>query len=164
MHNVQHIKIATASPQANGQVERVNRTILPMIAKLADERSVQWHCVLGDVEFACNNTISKATNECPSVLLFGMQQRGKVVDELRDALELSKQNATPRDLPDLRKRAMEKIQQSQNTNKRIYDRRHKVAREYKIGDKVMIKNFDNSPGVSQKMIPRFKGPYQVTRA
>jgi len=67
MHNVQHIKIATASPQANGQVERINRTILPMIAKLADERSVQWHCVLEDVEFACNNTISKATNECPSI-------------------------------------------------------------------------------------------------
>jgi len=48
MNNVQHIKIATASPQTNGQVERINRTILPMIAKLADERSVQWHCVLGD--------------------------------------------------------------------------------------------------------------------
>jgi len=163
MHNMQHIKIATASPQANGQVERINRTILPMIAKLADERSVQWHCVLEDVEFACNNTISKATNECPSVLLFGIQQRGKVVDELRDALELSERNVTPRDLPDLRKRAMERIQQNQNTNKRIYDRKRKVAREYKMGDKVMIKNFDNSVGVSQKMIPRFKGPYQVER-
>jgi len=81
----EHIKIATASPQANGQVEKINRTILPMIAKLADERSVQWHCVLGDVEFACNNTISKTANECPSILLFGMQQRDKVVDELRDA-------------------------------------------------------------------------------
>jgi len=35
-----------------------------------------------EMEFACNNTMSNATNECPSVLLFGMQQRGKVVDEL----------------------------------------------------------------------------------
>jgi len=27
----------------------------------------------------------------------------------------------------------------------------------------MIRNFDNSVGVSHKMIPRFKGPYQVER-
>lgn len=38
-HNVHHIQVATASPQANGQVERYNRTILPMIAKLSDERN-----------------------------------------------------------------------------------------------------------------------------
>jgi len=53
------------------------------------------------------------------VLLFGMQQRGKVVDKLRDALELSERNVMPRDLPDLCKRAMEGIQQNQNINKRI---------------------------------------------
>lgn len=27
----------------------------------------------------------------------------------------------------------------------------------------MVKNFDSTPGVSQKLIPRFKGPYQVER-
>jgi len=58
---------------------------------------------------------------------------------------------------------MERIQQNQITNKRIYDRRRKIAREYKIGDKGMNRNFNNSPVVSQKMIPRFKGPYQVER-
>lgn len=49
-------------------------------------------------------------------------------------------------------------------NKRLYDCKRKVARKYAIGDKVMVRNFDNSPGVSPKMIPRFKGPYQVDRA
>lgn len=35
MHDVRHIKIATGSPQANGQAERINRTLTPMLAKLA---------------------------------------------------------------------------------------------------------------------------------
>lgn len=52
--NIQHIKIATASPQANGQTERINRTILPMIAKVADERNTPWCNVLRDIEFTCN--------------------------------------------------------------------------------------------------------------
>lgn len=38
-NNVQHIKIATVSPQANGQVERINRILTPMIAKLIDNDS-----------------------------------------------------------------------------------------------------------------------------
>lgn len=33
---VQHIQIATDSPQANGQVEQMNRIITLMLAKLVD--------------------------------------------------------------------------------------------------------------------------------
>lgn len=161
--NIQHIKVATASPQANGQVERLNRTILPMIAKLVDERGTHWSNVLKDVEYACNNTISKATNESPSMLLFGIRQRGNVTDELRDALESSGRLDVSRELPRLRERADKQIQKNQSQNQRVYDRRHKVAKKYQVGDKVMVKNFDSTPGISQKLIPRFKGPYQVER-
>jgi len=48
-------------------------------------------------------------------------------------------------------------------NQRSYNRRHKIAKRYQVGDKVMTRNFDNTPGVSLKLIPRFKGPYQVDR-
>lgn len=161
--NIQHVKIATASPQANGQVERLNRTILPMIAKLADERNTSWCSTLKDVEFACNNTVSKATNECPSMLLFGVRQRGDTIDGLRDALELRGQIGTSRELPCLREKASVRIRKNQDANKRVYDRKHKAVTKYKTGDKVMIKNFDNSPGVSQKLVPKFKGPYEIDR-
>lgn len=161
--NVQHIKIATASPQANGQVERSNRTILPMMAKLADERNTPWYNVLGDVEFACNNTVSKATGECTSKLLFGVSQRGNVIDGLRDALEVNGRVEVSRDIPRLRERASKRNEKQQDASKRRFDRRHKAVSKYQIDDKVMIRNFDNSPGVSTKMIPKFKGPYQVDR-
>ena len=162
-YNIQHVKIAIASPQANGQAERYNRTILPMIAKLADERNTPWHNTIKDVEFACNNTVSKTTNECPSMLLFGVHQRGRIIDELRDALEINEQINVFRDLSSVREKANKQIQKDQDVNKRLYDRKHKTAKKYQIGDKVMIRNFDNSPGVSQKMIPKFKGPHQIDR-
>lgn len=162
-YNIQHVKVATASPQANGQVERFNRTIIPMIAKLADERGTHWSNVLKDVEFACNNVVSKATNECPSMLLFGIRQRGKIIDELRDALELRGHLDVPRELSLMRERADGQIKKNQLANQSIFNRRHKTVAKYHVGDKVMVKNFDSTPGVSPKLIPRFKGPYQVER-
>lgn len=35
-HEVKHILIATACPRANGQVERFNRVLTPVIAKLVE--------------------------------------------------------------------------------------------------------------------------------
>jgi len=97
------------------------------------------------------------------MLLFGIRQRGNITDELRDVLEISGQLNFPRELPRLRERAYKQIQKNQHTNQRVYDRRHKVAKKYQVGEKVMVKNFDNTPGVAQKLIPRFKGSYQIDR-
>ena len=84
-NGVQHIKIATGSPQANGQVERVNRTLTPMLAKLSDDSAGKyWYKIITDVEYALNNSVSKATGETPSRLLFGVKQREKSVDNLRE--------------------------------------------------------------------------------
>lgn len=124
-----------------------------MIAKLADERNMHWYDVIKDVEFTCNNSVSKATNECPSMLLYSVCQRGKVIDQLLDALQINGQIIKNRDLTNLRKQASECIKKHQSMNERIYNRRHKIAKEYKVGDKVMIRNFDNSYGISIKLIP-----------
>ncbi|KAL0104006.1 hypothetical protein PUN28_016996 [Cardiocondyla obscurior] len=134
-----------------------------MIAKLADKKNTYWSNVIKDVEFACNNVISEATNESPSKLLFGIHQRGKIVDELKDALEIRGRLDTPRKLPHIREQADKQIKKNQLANQAIYDRRHKISQKYEVGDKVMVKNFDSTPGISPKLIPRYKGPYQVDR-
>lgn len=85
--NVQHIKVMPRSCHrlvpSKRSGRKIYRTILPMIAKLASERNTPWYNVIRDVEFACNNTVSKSTNECPSKLLFGILQRGDTIDALR---------------------------------------------------------------------------------
>ena len=39
--NIKHIKIATASPQANGQVLLINRSLSPMVAKLTSAGTIK---------------------------------------------------------------------------------------------------------------------------
>lgn len=81
-YDIKHTLVATAMPQANGQVERVNKIIVPMIAKLTENIS-KWDDVLLDVEYAVNNSISRAIKETPSKLLVGIEQIGKNSDALK---------------------------------------------------------------------------------
>lgn len=111
--DIKHIKIATGSPQANGQVERLNRTLAPMLGKLSDsEAGKYWIKAVKDVEFALNNSVQKSTSETPSMLLFGIEQRGKVHDNIAEFVKDSV-NEENRCLSELRVRASEKIAKSQ---------------------------------------------------
>jgi len=40
-----------------------------------------------DVEFSLNNTKQRSIAQMPSKMLFGIEQKGKVIDELRQRLE-----------------------------------------------------------------------------
>jgi len=163
-NKIKHIKVATGSPQANGQVERVNRTLIPMLGKLSDESMGRsWHRVLSEVEYAINNSINRTTGYAPSRLLFGVNQRGKSVDNLREFLE-SLGDAKRVDIAKVRNDAADKILHSQLSNKVYADKKRKTAHEYKQGDLVMLRNFDSSVGASKKLVPIFKGPYCIKRA
>ena len=164
-NKINHVLIATASPKANGQVERVNRVITPMLAKLSDPSSGKyWYKMLTDVEFALNNTIHSTVGVTPSKLLFGINQRESVIDPVVEYLEQTKHSGKDtRNLEQIRFEAIEKIKKSQEYNKAYFDKKHKEPRKYQIGDYVMIKNFDTTVGVSKKLIPRYKGPYEVVK-
>jgi len=163
-NEIKHIKVATGSPQANGQVERVNRTLIPMLRKLSYESMGRpWHGVLSEVEYAINNSICRTTGYAPSRLLFGIDQRGKSVDNLKKILE-SIDDTKRVDIAKIRNDAAGKILHSQLSNKVYADKKRKTAHEYKQGDLVMLRNFDSSVGASKKLVPNFKGPYCVKRA
>ena len=77
-NEISHSLIATGVPRANGQMERYNRFIIPMIAKLTESPD-RWDCIISDVECAVNNTVNKSTGQTPSKLLF---QKSVVLDTL----------------------------------------------------------------------------------
>jgi len=41
-NNIRHVLIATGSPQANGQVERINRILGPLLAKIVDKSAEKY--------------------------------------------------------------------------------------------------------------------------
>lgn len=77
--SVNLILVALGTPRANGQVEIVNNSVVPMLATLSDSVN-KWDRVLYKAEFAINNTIHRSTGQSPSMLLFGINQTGKVND------------------------------------------------------------------------------------
>ena len=158
---IKRVLIATGSPQANGQVERINRIIAPMLAKLSDDKSgKQWYKVLENVEYLLNNTVNQSINCSSSRLLFGIDQRGNAVDEIKDFMENNFQE-TDRNFENLREIASRNIERAQVYNKNYVDKKRKKAHNYTEGDFLMLGNFENTPGVSKKLIPRFKGPYRI---
>jgi len=61
------MKLATGSPQANEEVERINRSLGPMIAKLEEpEKGIYWDLVIDKVEHVLNNTQHRSIKQSPS--------------------------------------------------------------------------------------------------
>lgn len=106
-----------------------------------------------------NNTVNRSTGKTPSMLLFGVHQRGEMDDNLR--LFFESQVETSRSLDEERAEAAAEIIKQQQYNKKKYDEKHKTPRRYNAGDYVVVKNVDTTPGINKKLIPKFKGPYQV---
>lgn len=154
----EHILTAVSTPRANGQVERFNKVITPMLAKLCDCPS-KWDKVLNQVEFALNNSMCRSTGETPSRLLFGIDQRDKINDNIMLILEDCIDDE--RNLEEMRARAAENIERNQDKNKIFYDKKRKDVRLYNVGDYVMIMNRDTSQGVNKKLLPKWKGPYVI---
>lgn len=160
-HGIVHVLTATACPKANGQIERYNRTVVPLLSKLVEERNQQWDTVLSEAEFLMNNTMNRSIGDIPSVLLFGVVQTRKVQNDLTSYLNgLDEQYE--RDLQEIRRKASENIQALQDYNKAQYDRHCTQNTKYNEGDLVMIRNV-KAVGESSKLKPKYKGPYKVKK-
>lgn len=162
-HHIKHIKVATGSPQSNGQAERLNRTILPMLAKLTDKSSGKaWYLSLAEVEHALNNSINRGTGQTPSRLVFGLDQRGLCADILKEYVG-SPHVPDVRDITAVRARAAEETAKVQKYQEKAFNAKHKAPRIYKTGELVMVRNYETASGVPKKLLPKFRGPYEVKR-
>lgn len=160
--NIEHVKIATASPQANGQVERVNRTLKAMLAKTTEPiQHSDWSKMLRKVEFAINNSVQSSTKQTPCTLLYGVAQRGCEIDVLTEYLDEKSQCDDSPKLDTLRMIAAENIEKAQKKNLSWYEKNKKPHVQFEMGDYVMIRNVDTTIGTNKKFIPKFRGPYLV---
>lgn len=161
-NNIEHTKVATASAQANGQIERVNRILKASLGKLSNPiNHADWSQKFLHVEYAMNNSTHATTKETPSTLLFGIEQRGQIVDELWEYLASNELPSEPVDLVSKRSAADEK---SRKTQKYQEERRRKFCKptkQFEVGDYVAMRNVDTVIGSNKKLIPRYRGPYVI---
>ena len=75
LYGVQKLRTSPYHAQTNGQVERMNQTIIRMNGKLEEDKKAHWSEHLPEMLSAYNGTHSAVTGYSPYFLLFGRKSR-----------------------------------------------------------------------------------------
>ncbi|KAL7298370.1 hypothetical protein TKK_0008711 [Trichogramma kaykai] len=112
----QGIKHTLNSPrhaQANGQVERVNRTLIPTI------QAKDWDSVTKKVEMCLNTTFNKSTNQTPFETLYGFEHL--YGEGLASQFTTEEENQGYKQPDEVQDKARESISKAQTKYKDKYD-------------------------------------------
>ena len=140
---IKHRRITPLWPQANGEIERQNRSMLKRM-KIAQIERQDWKKTVRTYLFAYHNTPHSTTGVSPAELLFGRKLRTKLPD-LRESNVLDEE---------MRDRDHERKDQGKEY---ADNRRGAKECEFTVGDKVLLKQ-----GKGNKLTPAFEcDPYKV---
>ncbi|XP_064463329.1 uncharacterized protein K02A2.6-like [Ornithodoros turicata] len=159
---VQHILNSSRHSQANGQVERVNRVLEPIISTAIKRRDHKdWDAEIPSIERDLNNAVCKTTDKTPFETLHGYSLN--FYDGRLHQLADERNDATWSDPRKLQKQAREKILEEQEHMKAHYDKRHYRATEYQVGDIVVLQRAPEKTGQPTKTQQKYRGPLVVTQ-
>ena len=159
--------VAQGQPQADGMVERVNRTLLDIASIITRGGTTKWLDHIGEIEYAINTRTSSVTKYTPYELVFGRKPPGPTYT---DAVGDECTRATGEQLRVLRRR-IEVLQQLAHENqaraaqqqKSFHDAKAE-AHEFKVEDKVWLyKPSQAERGVTSKLAYRWSGPYTIAQ-
>ncbi|CAK1597525.1 unnamed protein product [Parnassius mnemosyne] len=159
-----HILNSVATPRANGQVERYNRTILASLGSMAHGKNKNmWDELLHDIQLGLNTTIHDVTKKTPTELLLGRTVTNPNQGILNKIIEDIEQSNSET-LEEVRFKASERIKKNQAANKSRFDKHRKKCAEYKEGDLVRIaRAIVAAPGQSKKLEAKCQGPYRIKK-
>jgi len=164
IYKIKHIRTTTYHPQGNGQVERSNKTLKDILAKVMPPKAKDWSHYLPSALFVIRTTRQASTRFTPAELLHGYQ--------LRHPFEDSNFQQEPRDPEDyaqaefdrvrsFRSMAHKFIQRAQDRQRNSHDNNTRILEPLKIGDLVLIWQDMVAANMSMKLEKRYKGPYRI---
>ncbi|KAG6462773.1 hypothetical protein O3G_MSEX013458 [Manduca sexta] len=164
---IKHILNAVATPRANGQVERYNRTILDALSTKCHEKDDNtWDECIGEVQLGLNTSVNKTTGKSPSELLFGFKIMSTSENKLSDVINMTIDRLSGNELTNLRNDSVNRIEKEQTIAKTRFDKHRKSPTKYCEGDLVRVERvtFDKDRlGKSKKLMPKFQGPYRIVK-
>ncbi|XP_028165519.1 uncharacterized protein LOC114356506 [Ostrinia furnacalis] len=162
---IKHILNSVATPRANGQVERYNRTILSSLSTMSHGKGPEkWDDYVQDVQVGINSTVHEVTKKSPTELLFGRKVNNPSQGVLSDVIDDVGGGSIDQSLHEVREQAKSMIDRNQEQNKERFDRRRKRVTKYKEGDLVrVIRAITGGTGQSKKLEPKCQGPYRIKK-
>ena len=157
-------------PQANGQNERTNRTIIELL-RTTQATHDDWYKRIGSTCFAYNSTPHATTNFAPFYLMFGCEPITDIDARLPPGYRAHAKptNVHARQLLErletAHATARRHLRQAAESRKRYYDRdidtgRHTRRRYYREGERVLMRLSDHHYYFG-KFNDRFSGPFYV---
>ena len=144
-------------PQANGLVERFNRTLIESLAKLG---SKEWDKQVPSVLFAYRTKEHKSTRIKPFYITYGRKER-LTTDKDENQVSLLQRVEEILKINELKEYVRKNIQKSQQKQKDYHDKTVKKTEEFQIGDQVLLYKSYLDKQWSRKLEEKWKGPYEI---
>lgn len=158
-NNIDHVWTTTGVPRGNGQIERVNRSVLEIISKLSSSEPEKWFKFVPNVQKAINSHIHESTRKSPFELMFGVRMNNECTSQIRQLLQEEMYESFDEERQHMRQQAKEDIELAQVTYKKHFDAKRKADYGYRVGDLVAIRRTQFTAG--RKLASKYLGPYEV---
>lgn len=165
-----HRMTTSRRPQSNGQVERLNQTLIQVMSKIRrdDDNAKPWDHYLHPALMSIRTMSNEATGHTPSMLLYGYDMRTPstwvpprydyVLGEVHDQIAVRAQEIEGW-LMQVREEARIRSDEKKRIRKAKYDKSVTVRRTYKVNEKVLMK--DHYP--ENKFADNYIGPMYVIK-
>jgi len=156
-------------PQTAGITERMNQTLLDILAMYVDRRQRDWDKLLPYVLFAYRTLYNPVVKHVPFYLLFGYEpilphELPLLLPHLNQSDADRQWNVVAQRLNVARKLAREAVQRVHAATQERADANRRDPPAYKYGDLVMALQPVVAPGGTLKLAPEvYQGPYKVER-
>ena len=159
---INHTPTTAANPQANGQVERFNQTLVKMLRKKLGARKNQWDQKIPGILMDYRASIQATTEKTPAELLFGYRLELPIEAKYPISLEELMDEPPDRfqqleDLHHKRIEAAEVIRKKQEKVKDKMEANKGLATPLKIGDLVLL----YAPTHKRKLEQASEGPFRI---
>lgn len=157
-YGVRHILNSVRHPQSNGQVERVNSTLVPVM-KATMESDRTWNRQIADVECHLNNAHNKTIGDTPFHVLYCYYPSFK--DGILCHVTTGENWESTMHL---QTKVRERIAKEHTMWKQRYDPKHAKPIHYSVGDVVFIRRPSEATGESTKLQVKYRRPLVITEA
>ncbi|XP_031099838.1 uncharacterized protein LOC116004037 [Ipomoea triloba] len=165
---IKHSRVAVSYPQANGQVENANRTILDGLKRKLEAAGGAWVEELDSILWTYRTTPRKVTGETPFALSYGFEARAPsevMIPSRRmeeyEAEQNEIQQGTDLNFIDERREAAFCRMENYNRQLKSYHDAKAKPMYFQVGDYVLRRREASQPLEGGKFAKKWEGPYII---
>ncbi|XP_031107130.1 uncharacterized protein LOC116011849 [Ipomoea triloba] len=165
---IKHSRVAVSYPQANGQVENANRTILDGLKRKLEAAGGAWVEELDSILWTYRTTPRRATGETPFALSYGFEARAPaevMIPNRRmeeyEAEQNEIQQGTDLNFIDERREVAFCRMENYNRQLKSYHDAKAKPRYFQVADYVLRRREASQPLEGGKFAKKWEGPYII---